>query len=173
VTTSLHSLLLARRQLNEQIRRARQAEKPRKAKRKVKQKSQADKDREREYYRLLANSERCWACERTREQVPPWWKAEFTLVRAHFANKPRIEDCRVVVVLCSSCHYLNHNRSIGGCDLPPLTNEHLLWLKIENDAPIDWPFIHKCGGAGLNPAPLPVEFWRERGRNQSRVRERE
>lgn len=71
----------------------------------------------------------CWWCGRYASEVPPHWYAPFLIERAHIVNKPRVEDRRVVVLLCSQCHYAQHNSNVFGYGLPVVTVAHMLWLK--------------------------------------------
>ena len=56
----------------------------------------------------LSIPQRCWRCGRTERDVPSWWHAPWTVERAHIVNKPRAEDRRAVVLLCSFCHRSQH-----------------------------------------------------------------
>lgn len=65
----------------------------------------------------------CWACGSDRQ-----------LERAHIVNKPRREDTRAVIKLCSICHKVQHGERLAGEDRPRLLVEHMLWLKLKLDA---------------------------------------
>lgn len=74
----------------------------------------------------------CWGCGRDESQKPDRWFAEWWLDRAHIVNKPRVEDVRLVVLLCRLCHSRFSGARIVACqghDWPRLTVGHLLWLK--------------------------------------------
>jgi len=81
----------------------------------------------------------CWACGRTGEYFdkPKDWNAAWWLERAHIVNKPRIEDRRLCVILCSLCHAQAGGARIitsaRPADWPALSRPNLLWLKLEFD----------------------------------------
>lgn len=75
----------------------------------------------------------CWACGRGENQKPHWWYATWTIERSHIVNKPRLEDRRLVVLLCSGCHKTSGGERIHGWTLPRLTLANLLWLKAKFD----------------------------------------
>lgn len=114
-----------------------------------------------EAWELFARSEKhCWACGRTRTDVPHFWWARWLLERAHVVNKTRIRNPKACVVLCSCCHKLAHGEKVAGCELPPLTKSHLLHLLMEHQA-VDWTLLRKHNvGALPDPEPLPLEYIR-------------
>lgn len=71
----------------------------------------------------------CWWCGRHGLQRPDYWGARFIVERAHIVSNPRVEDRRVVILLCSACHYACHNNDVAGYTLPVPTVGHMLWLK--------------------------------------------
>lgn len=78
----------------------------------------------------------CWACGRTQDDRPDRWFADWWIDRAHLVNKPRVEDVRLVVLLCRLCHSRVSGARIVACpghDWPRLRLEHLLWLKKVRD----------------------------------------
>ncbi len=103
---------------------------------------------------------RCWACGRDWQGRPSWWYAPWCLERAHIVNKPRVEDRRVVAILCSGCHHTAHGKIVSGWDLPKLTLGEMLWLKRKMDPEwYDLPFMQKCSVRRLpEPEPLRVAF---------------
>lgn len=110
----------------------------------------------------------CWACHSSFDQCPPWWMAPWVPnERAHVVNQTRIESVKVIVSLCTSCHYLAHGNRIAGCDLPNLTQSHLLYLLMENGT-ADFAFLRRHNGTKPLPKaePLPVGFMRLRERNE-------
>ena len=83
------------------------------------------------YAKFLSETEFrfCWYCGRSASQRPSWWGADFFIERAHIVSSPIVEDRRVVVLLCSACHFACHNSNVFGYTLPVPTVEHMLWLK--------------------------------------------
>jgi hypothetical protein len=78
----------------------------------------------------------CWACGRDESQRPDRWFAEWWLDRAHIVHSPRVEDVRLIVLLCRLCHGRFSGAHIVGCnghDWPKLTIANLLWLKRKFD----------------------------------------
>lgn len=84
-----------------------------------------------DYRTMLADTpyKFCWLCGS--DLQPAWWAGRWALERAHIVNKPRREDRRAVVILCSICHRVSHGERIR--DAPEITREHLLWIKRELD----------------------------------------
>jgi len=54
----------------------------------------------------------CWICGEA--ERPAWWAGPWALERAHIVNKPRVEDVRAVVILCTCCHRISHGERFGG-----------------------------------------------------------
>lgn len=117
----------------------------------------------------------CWACGRDGSFVskPPGWFAPWFLERSHIVNKPRIEDRRLVVILCPLCHASFHGQRIVtparslGC--PRLELAHLLWLKQTFDLDffeVDFLQQHSVRALPV-PAPTPqcyrLEYQYRRG----------
>jgi len=75
----------------------------------------------------------CYRCGRQRLQGPAWWHAEFLIERAHIVNKPRREDRRAIILLCSLCHRIQHGDRFVQCPLKPLSMEVMLAMKAEYD----------------------------------------
>jgi len=78
----------------------------------------------------------CWACGRSDRDRPSWWNAPWLIERSHIVNKPRAEDRRAVVLLCSLCHRIQHGETFYNLrDAPvvPLTVANMLWLKRQHD----------------------------------------
>ena len=63
---------------------------------------------------------------------PQWWHGPFVLERAHIVNKPRVEDRRLVVLLCSLCHQIYDGAVFKQCALE-ITLANVLWLKAKLD----------------------------------------
>lgn len=51
------------------------------------------------------------------------------LHRAHVTSSPRVEDVRIVVILCPFCHGVAHGIRFAGNERPKLTVGNLLYLK--------------------------------------------
>ena len=92
-----------------------------------------------EYRTMLHDVSRpwCWGCGRGASfaDKPPDWFGPWLIERAHIVRKPRREDRRAVVLLCSLCHKAGcHGERIildgERVDRPKLELEHLLWLKL-------------------------------------------
>jgi hypothetical protein len=49
--------------------------------------------------------------------------------RAHIANKPRREDRRLVVMLCTICHKSSHGERVANFSRPKLSANQLLEIK--------------------------------------------
>lgn len=83
------------------------------------------------YRDFLAETESpwCWYCGRGLWDKPAWWNAGFLIERAHIVSMSRVEDRRVIIALCSACHFATHNQSLFGYTLPAATVGHMLWLK--------------------------------------------
>jgi len=107
----------------------------------------------------------CWACGASRkpmEYYGPW-----LIERAHIANKPRREDRRLVVMLCSICHKSEHGERLAGFERPRLTVGQMLALKLECDP--DWydlRFIQKHSVRLLYAEPVVRWYVEERIRNR-------
>jgi len=100
---------------------------------------------------------RCWRCGRTDRDRPAWWHAPFLIERAHIVNKPRRQDRRCVVALCSLCHRLQHSDTFYAtydlssrqrfplCTNTSLTLDELLNLKANCDPEyFDQAFLQTC-----------------------------
>lgn len=113
-----------------------------------------------EGWRTMAqNEDHCWACGRTRQDVPHFWWAPWLLERAHVVNKTRLRSPKVCVVLCSCCHRLSHGEHVAGCTMPPLTKAHLLHILMERQPVVDWPLLKKHNVGELpEPEHLPIEY---------------
>ena len=87
-----------------------------------------------EHYKRLMAAAICWACEH--HARPKKYRGPWLIERAHIVNKPRVEDRRVVVMLCTLCHKASHGERIAGDMRPPLKLGHLLEIKAHTDP--DW-----------------------------------
>lgn len=101
---------------------------------------------------------RCWACFADRK--PRTYYGPWLIERAHIVNKPRKEDRRAVVMLCSVCHKANHGERIVGHERPRLTTAMMLFLKQQFDPQwFDLQFMQGCSVRILpEPQTLPVEY---------------
>jgi len=100
----------------------------------------------------------CWACYADRRPVNyfvPW-----TIERAHVVNKPRREDRRLVVMLCSICHKANHGERIARHERPRLTVAMMVGLKIKFDPQwVDLEFMQRHSVRRIpDPVELPDEY---------------
>lgn len=101
----------------------------------------------------------CWACGAS--SCPRGWYAPWLVERAHIVNKPRREDRRVCVLLCSVCHRVQHGERLAGFARPRLELPHMLALKITCDPGFwDPAFMQSCSVQRLpEPEVLPEFFW--------------
>ena len=107
----------------------------------------------------------CWACNATRK--PMQYYGPWLIERAHIANKPRREDRRLVVMLCSICHKSEHGERLAGFERPRLNVGQMLALKLECDP--DWydlRFIQKHSVRLLYAEPVVRWYVEERIRNR-------
>lgn len=83
----------------------------------------------------------CWCCGATRKPLDyfgPWM-----IERAHIVNKPRREDRRLVVMLCTICHKSSHGERLAGFERPKLSPGNMAWIKQQVDPEwFDLPFIN-------------------------------
>lgn len=122
-----------------------------------------------EYDEMRSQFFECWACHATRkprEYYGPWM-----LERAHVCNKPRKEDRRAVIMLCTICHKASHGEIVVGFEVPKLSVSEMIVLKRERDPEwFDLPFLQKCSIRKLHIAdPFPrlsEEFYALRERNK-------
>lgn len=73
----------------------------------------------------------CWWCGRGQETyyAPDWWGSVWLIERAHIVNKPRVEDRRAVVLLCSLCHKLSHGETFNQETIRAPSLNNMLWIK--------------------------------------------
>ena len=71
----------------------------------------------------------CWYCGAFSHQRPDWWFAPFLIERAHVVNKPRREDPRAIILLCSACHKAAHGERFRAYARKPLDKPGMLFLK--------------------------------------------
>lgn len=105
----------------------------------------------------------CWACGAVQHDQPKWWNARWLPnERAHIVNKPRVKDVRVIVSLCSTCHAMQTNQTFPELrDVPPLSLEHLLFIKIVNDPwNFDLEFLNQHS-VQVMPMPARLPHWYE------------
>lgn len=109
----------------------------------------------------------CWACGRSMRDRPSNWYAPWLIERAHIVSKPRIEDRRCVVMLCSLCHKISHGERFSGLVQPKLERPHLLWIKRRID-PLwyDPELLAKCVIGLLPELERPPRWY---GENQMRL----
>ena len=118
-----------------------------------------DYDRRVEYRFMSSTFDRCWACYATRKPFnyfAPWF-----IERAHICNKPRREDRRLVVMLCSICHKANHNDILVGFERPHITAAMMIGLKQEHDSEwLDLEFVQKHS-VRILPVGISLPSWYE------------
>ena len=77
----------------------------------------------------------CWRCGRGEvfRDKPRWWGADWRIHRHHFASRPRIPDCRSIVLLCPACHGIQHGERYAGFGhdrlMWQLKLSHMMWIK--------------------------------------------
>jgi hypothetical protein len=99
----------------------------------------------------------CWYCGAWPNQVPSWWFAPFLIERAHIVNKPRREDPRAIILLCSACHKAAHGERFRAYARKPLDKAGMLWLKSYLDgANFDLAWLQKHS---VRILPKPVSPW--------------
>lgn len=114
-----------------------------------------------EYAMMLVSVARpwCWHCGRGIEHWPRGWHAPYTVERAHICNKPRKEDRRAVILLCTLCHKIQHGERLAlpeAASIPQLTLPQMLWLKKEHDeAYYSRAFLQGCHVGKLPRAAPP------------------
>lgn len=83
----------------------------------------------------------CWFCLASKKPFDyfgPW-----VIERAHIVNKPRREDRRLVVMLCTICHKASHGERVAGFVRPKLSAANMAYLKQQHDPEwFDLPFIN-------------------------------
>lgn len=105
----------------------------------------------------------CWWCGRGSDQRSPNWHGPWLIERAHLVAKPRLEDRRVCVLLCSLCHKVSHGEWFPDYTLPKPTLAHLLGLKeIFDENYVDHKLARRCSIRRLpDPENPPIEVMRE------------
>lgn len=99
----------------------------------------------------------CWYCGAWANQIPSWWYAPFLIERAHIVNKPRREDPRAIILLCSACHKAAHGERFRFYARKPLDKPGMLFLKSYLDgANFDLPWLQKHS---VRILPKPVCPW--------------
>lgn len=85
----------------------------------------------------------CWWCGRSEYDAPEGWFGPFLVERAHIVNKPRVQDVRAVVLLCSLCHRAQHGAIVKNA-LPQCMEGHMIWMKRVFDARVhDMEFLQQ------------------------------
>lgn len=108
----------------------------------------------------------CWACGASRK--PSSYFGPWLIERAHIANKPRREDRRLVVMLCTLCHKASHRERIAGFLRPALSPGQMVALKQFYDAEwLDLEYINKHSVRLLESEPIDPWYAEERARNRA------
>jgi len=78
----------------------------------------------------------CWWCGRGMEHQPESWYGPWLIERAHMVSSPRVKDARVIVLLCSMCHRMQHGAqlTLPECKIGFPTVPNMFWLKRRFDA---------------------------------------
>lgn len=101
----------------------------------------------------------CWFCGRDALQRPEGWYGKFLTERAHIVNKPRLENRRSVILLCSLCHKVQHGEQLALPGLAKLivpTLSSILWLKQRFDPKFyDREFLQRSSITKLPTARKP------------------
>jgi hypothetical protein len=154
----LRTIKLEAERLRAQLKRL--EPKPKRPKVKVRRVVSAEeRERARLYEAFREEHQTCWACGRDRKP-PKWYEPWLPNERAHIVNKPRVEDIRCVVSLCTICHRISHWERFAHFKQPEkLTLENLLWLKREHDPDhFDLEFLQRHSVKRL-PTPTPPGAW--------------
>ena len=105
----------------------------------------------------------CWLCGRTHYSPHPVWFGPWIIHRAHIVNKPRVEDRRVVNLLCPLCHLAETAYGSLWYDnqlYPEITTAHMLWLKQERDSEhFDLDFLSRHTVRKLPSPRRPADFY--------------
>lgn len=113
----------------------------------------------------------CFACGRDETQRHPKWHAPWYLQRAHLGagsgSMLRIQDRRLVNILCPLCHFAH--RSKPGeegvlfsfqTSVPVITNANMLWIKNYRDPRWYDPEAIAKVWVGIPPEPeIPDQFY--------------
>lgn len=115
---------------------------------------------EQEYREFVVASGRpwCWACGRSSVDRPSYWGAPFLIERAHVVSRPREDNRRAVILLCSICHKLTHGLRIAGVEEKPLSLPEMLWLKWRFDPKFyerHWLSMRHIGRLPRGRRPVP------------------
>lgn len=107
----------------------------------------------------------CWACGASRK--PQAYFGPWLIERAHIANKPRREDRRLVVMLCTICHKASHGERIAGFLRPAITPGQMIALKSVFDAEwVDLEFVQRHSIRRISHEALDPFYTGERIRNR-------
>jgi hypothetical protein len=117
-----------------------------------------------EYDAMRSLFDRCWACGA--RSKPQGYYGPWLIERAHIANKPRREDRRLVVMLCTICHKWSHGERVATFPRPKLDAGHLVTLKAERDPEwFDLEFINRHSVRILEAEPVQPWYEQERGKS--------
>ncbi|MCR9292889.1 MAG: hypothetical protein NXI32_09230 [bacterium] len=123
-----------------------------------------------EYKFMLVQTDypHCWFCGRTAQDQPQGWFAPWVIERSHVVNKPRVEDRRVVVLLCPVCHRREHGQTLLVDDLPSPSLANMLWMKFVFDQQFWSPKFLRAHSIGNLPTaePPPAEVRHAYARRQ-------
>ena len=111
-----------------------------------------------EWYELIRTDPeamQCWHCGLGAWERPDDWSAPWLIERAHIVSAPRVEDRRVIIMLCSLCHRIQHGENLGAMagDRRQLTLPHMLWIKRQADRGWWDPGFLERHHVGKLPAP--------------------
>jgi|GEM_PF-2653493 len=101
----------------------------------------------------------CWFCGRDESHRPDWWNAPWALHRAHIVSSPRVEDVRVVNIMCPWCHGVEHGtlfadvRPVIRLKRRPITLANMLWIKERFDPANFAPAFMQRFSVGRLPEP--------------------
>jgi len=110
-------------------------------------------DAQLEYATMRSFFFECWACGASSK--PQGYFGPWLIERAHIANKPRREDRRLVVMLCTICHKSSHGERVAGFLRPRLTDGMLATLKLMRDHSwFDLEFINRHSVRVIEPEEI-------------------
>ena len=118
-----------------------------------------------EYEGMRSLFAHCWACGASRK--PQGYFGPWLIERAHIANKPRREDRRLVVMICTICHKASHGERIAGFLRPKLSAGQMLDIKAACDPEwYDPEFVGRHSVRILECEPIDEFYLNERIKNR-------
>ena len=95
----------------------------------------------------------CWFCGRDESQRPDWWHSPWMMHRAHIVSSPRLEDVRLINLMCPCCHGNEHGTHWAAAPRPKITLANMLWIKERFDPANYAPDFMQRFSVGILPTP--------------------